>query len=377
MSPVSLLPDNRTVLEESLGIATDPAEIILPAIEAARGFRYVRPLNASVAPWLVLEYGLVPIADYFDTVEDLIDIGRTWQRIRGTPAALALALGWIGYHATYLEDRAQRRRRWHLYQIGMGELPGPDEVKRLTDAEYLAGLSDPARSEMFRGYHRYDVRGLTFGNSRFGEVLIGDSSGVRLDGGSVKWSHGRMHAVAASDTVYDWESFGWDANFEEFSSGVWPSSVSWEEVTIPWEMMGSEVTVKSWLLTQQTAHIAFFDGDDAVIGYARVIRAAENLTEGEDLITVSYTVRTGFGDGAGRTAVSLAIVYGLVVHDGVKPFKAWLSPDEVASPGRVVGLTDFGLTFQKTVRETITVTLTIDPIQIVPVLFAKPALSLG
>jgi len=377
LSFVSLLPPSATLFEISLEEACDTGPVIDPSVEAIHGIKYARPLNITVSPWLVLEYGLGPIADYFDAVEDLIDIGRAWQRIRGTPAALALALGWIDYHATYLEDRARRRRRWHLYQVGMGELPGPDEVKRLTDAEYLAGLSDPARSEMFRGYHGYDVRGLTFGNSRFGAALIGDSSGVRLDGGSVKWSHGRMHAVAASDTVYDWESFGWNADFEEFSSGVWPSSVSWEEVTIPWEMLGSEVTVKSWLLTQQTAHIAFFDGEDEIIGYARVIRSAENLTEGEDLITVSYTVRTGFGDGAGRTAVSLAVVYGLVVHDGVKPFKAWLSPDEVASPGRLVGLTDFGLTFQKTVRETITVTLTIDPIQIVPVLFAKPALSLG
>ncbi len=377
MSTGDLLPDNRTLYEECLGVATDPAGVILPAIEAVRGFRYQRPLNASVAPWLVLEYGLGPIADYFETAEDLIDVGRAWQRIRGTPAALSMALGWIDYHAIRLEDQVRRRRRWHLYQVGMGELPGPSEVQRLSDAEYLAGLSDPARAEMFRGYHGYDVRGLTFGRGRFGETLVGDSSGVRLADGSVKWSHGRSHDIAANDTVYDWESFGWNAAFEEFSSGAWPSSVSWSEVTIPWGLIGSEVTVKSWLLMQQTAHIAFFDAEDDVIGYARVLRAPENLTEGEDFITVSYTVRTRFGDGAGRTVAAIAIVYGLAVQDGVKPFQPWLSPGEVAVSGRVIGRTEFDLTFQQTVRETITVTLTIDPIQIVPVLFAKPALSLG
>jgi hypothetical protein len=378
VSVVSLLPDNRTVLEDALGIATDPSEIILAEIDGVRGFRYARPLNVSVAPWLVLEYGLGPISDYFDTIEDLIDLGRAWQRIRGTPSALAQALGWIGYHAIYLEDRARRRRRWHLYQVGMGELPGADEAKRLTDAEYLAGLSDPARSEMFRGCHGHDVRGIEWGNGRLGNVLFGDSSGVRLDGGSVKWSHGRSHEILASDTVYEWESFGWNAAFEEFASGAWPSSVSWSEMTVPWSMMGSEVMVKSWLLLQQAAHVAFYDEDDAIIGYARVIRAPENLTTDDELIRVSYAIRTGFGDGAGRTVARVALVYNLAVHEGVKPFKAWLSAEEViAGSGRTVGMTEFGLTFQRTVRETIMITLTIDPIQIVPVLFAKPALSLG
>lgn len=378
MSLVSLLPDNRTVLEDALGIATDPSEPVLADIEATRGFRYARPLNASVAPWLVLEYGLGPISGYFETVEDLIDFGRAWQRIRGTPAALAMSLGWIAYHAIRLEDRAPRRRRWHLYHVGMGELPGEDEVGRLGNAEYLAGLSDPARSEMFRGYHDHDVRGLELGRGRFGNALWGDSSGVRIEGGSVKWSHGRSHEVLASDTVYDWESFGWDADFEELSAEGWPSTVAWSQITIPWSMMGSEVTVKSWLLLEQTAHVAFYGGDEDVLGYARVIHAPENLTADDDLIRVAYTIRTGFGDGAGRTVARVAIVYNLALHDGVKPFKAWLSPSEaIAGTGRTVGMTDFDLTFQRTVRETITITLTIDPIQIVPVLFAKPALSLG
>lgn len=372
-----LLPDNRTLYEECLGIATDPSGVLLPAIEAVRGFRYRRPLNASVAPWLVLEYGLGPVADYFETTEDLIDIGRAWQRIRGTPAGLSMALGWIGYHATLIEDQVRRRRRWHLYQVGMGELPGPSEVQRLTDAEYLADLSDPARAEMFRGYHGYDVRGLTFGRGRFGAALLGDSSGARLAEGSVKWSHGRNHTVAANDTVYDWETFGWNAAFEEFSSGTWPSSVSWSEATVPWDLMGSEVTVKSWLLLQQPAHIGFFDAAGDAIGYARVLRAPQDLTEGDDFITVSYTVRTRFGDGAGRTAATVAIVYGLAAHDDVAPFEPWLSADDVSVPGRAIGRTGLDLTFQHTVRETITFTLTIDPIQIVPVLFARPALSLG
>lgn len=374
----SVLPSTSTAFELAAEEATDFVSEIAPAIDSIHGLKYQRPLNVTFAPWLVHEYGLGPVSQYFGTIEDLIDQGRPWQRVRGTPAALVASMGWLDYHAITLEDSVRRRRRWHLYQMGMGELPGDDEAGRLADAEYLADLSDPARSEFFRGYFGYDVRGLVWGRSRYGNALWGDSSGVRINGGSVKWSHGRTHEVAASDTVYEWEAFGWNADFAEFASGVWPSSVSWSEVTVPWSMMGSEVTIKSWLLLQQTAHVAFYDADDVVIGYARVIRAAENLTDNENLISVAYTVRTGFGDGAGRTAAKIATVYNLAIHDGVKPFKAWLSADEaIAGSGRTVGVTDFNHEFQKTVRETIRFTLTIDPIQITPVLFAKPALTLG
>ncbi|NSZ47990.1 hypothetical protein G6L63_08690 [Agrobacterium vitis] len=49
----------------------------------------------------------------------------------------------------------------------------------------------------------------------------------------------------------------------------------------------------------------------------------------------------------------------------------------IAGSGVEVGKTNFALTFFRTVRELITVTLTINPIQIVPVHYANPALSLG
>ena len=37
MSMDGLLPDNRTLYEECLGIATDPSGVLLSAIEAVRG----------------------------------------------------------------------------------------------------------------------------------------------------------------------------------------------------------------------------------------------------------------------------------------------------------------------------------------------------
>ncbi len=205
---VSLLPSNSTAFELALEEATDIASEIGPAIDAIHGLKYARPLNITVAPWLVNEYGLGPISDFFDTVEGLIDEGRVWQRLRGTPQAISTSLSWIDYDDIDIQDQVRGRRRWHLYQIQMGELPGVDEFQRLTNAEYLAGLSDPARSYFWRGYFGYDVRGHVYGRSRWGRSIWGDSSGVRIAGGKVKWSHGRTHELEATGTQDDIENLG-------------------------------------------------------------------------------------------------------------------------------------------------------------------------
>ncbi|MBB4005802.1 phage tail protein [Allorhizobium taibaishanense] len=373
-----LVPSNSTVLEEALAVATDPFDAALADLEAVRGFRYQRPLNATVAPYLVQEYGLGPIADFFDTAEDLIDSGRAWQAIRGTPKAILDALRWIAYYGPQIEDQVKGRRRWHLYQIAMGELPGDDEVQRLYNAWYLADLSDPVRSEFFRGYFAYDVRGLSWSRRKWGSALWGDSSGARIDGNPVKWSHGRSHAIAIEETFYEWERFGWNDTLSAFGDGGWPA-IAWSQVTIPWSAAGSPTTMKAWLLLQEVAHLVFYTAAGAVIGYSRIIMAAENQTEeGDDYVTVVYKARTRFGNGAGQTSAKIGIVYGLELVDGVKPYKSWLEPSEVITgSGIEVGKTNFALRFFETVRELFTVTLTINPIQIVPVHYANPALSLG
>lgn len=358
--PDVLLPGNRTVIEEALAVSTDPAPGLLVNIEALRGFRYQRPLIASVAPWLVQEYGLGPISQFFDTVEALIDEGRPWQRLRGTPAAIATALGWIGYGAISLEDQLQRRRRWHLYQIGMGKLPGAAELTTLNNAEYLAGLSDPARSEFFRGWHGYDVRGLTWGNSRYGRALWGDASGVRLTGGKVKWSHGRSHTIVASAVISDWSIFGLDPALET-GDGAWSNTLAWSTPGLGWGGIADVRALKTWLLLQKSAHIGFYDAGGAPIGFARVIREPKDVSGASPSIKLAFEVQTRFGDGAGATAASVAVVLDLPVVDGVKPYAAWLKPADVdltTSPIRL-GETAWAHTFQKTVRELITITLTI------------------
>lgn len=360
MSFQSLLPGNAKPFELAVEEACDAEELLGPAVAEIHGIKYARPLNPTIAPYLVQEYGLAPISGFFDTVEELIDNGRAWQRRRGTPSAITTALGWIDYDTIHLEDQAPRRRRWHLYQIGMGELPGADEDRRLADAEYLADLSDPARAEFFRGFHGYDVRAMRWGSGRYGRTMWGDSSGVRINGGSVKWSHGRHHAITLSSPITDWGYFGWTDELADMVSAsmTWSPVLSWSTPMLYWSGAAAEAAVKTWLLLQRPSHLVFRDAVEQIIGYARVIRKPlDNSASGA--ASAIYEIRTTFGQAAGQTAASVGLIFDLDSRQGVPPFKGWLSPAEVhTDSGFEVGRTAWAHEFQKTVRETVTLTFT-------------------
>lgn len=360
MTFVSLLPNTSSSFELVAEEATDIANIVDPAISSMHGIKYARPLNITVAPWLVHEYGLGPISDFFDTIEDLIDVGRAWQRIRGTPNAVSTALGWIQYDDVTIEDQVRGRRRWHLYQVEMGELPGAGEVARLTNAEYLADISDPARSFFWRGYFGYDVRGHVWGRSMWGRSIWGDSSGVRIAGGKVKWSHGRTHDIDA--VAEPGKAVALDVDFADGDDVTWLGSLTWGAPGLTWGGVSDARVLKSWLMLQKRAHIGLFDADGDAIGYARVVRAVLDLTDyedAEDTVVLAYDATIGFGIASGAVA-SVAIVFGGVA-DGVAPFKTWLLSNQIQFPdGEIrVGETDLTFTFFQTVRERIVINLTI------------------
>lgn len=356
----TLMPSNKTDFEVSLEEATDIADVVGPSIDDIHGLKYARPLNITVAPWLVYEYGLGPISNFFDTIEDLIDEGRVWQKIRGTPLAITTSLSWIDYDTITIEDQVTGRRRWHLYQIEMGELPGADEIARLTNAEYLAGLSDPARSFFWRGYFGYDVRGHVWGRSTWGRSIWGDSSGVRIADGKVKWSHGRTHTINATAEAGKAATLG--VEFTDGEDVTWLESLTWGAPGLTWDGVSDARLLKSWLMLQKSAHIGLFDALGDAIGYARVVRAVNDLTDYEDLndtVVLAYDATVGFGIASGDVA-SVAVVFGGVA-DGVAPFKTWLDPDQIDFPGGEVrvGGSALSFTFLETVRERIVINLTI------------------
>lgn len=356
---MSFLPSNSTDLERTLEEAMDEKAIIRPAMLAIKGVKYARPLNPTVAPWLILEYGLGPISQFFDNPEDLIDEGRPWQKIRGTRAAIQTSFSWIGYDTIQVQDQVPNRRRWHLYQVNMGELPGLDEETRLANAEYLAGMSDSARNYFWRGFYGYDVRVHVWGKSSYGKSIWGDSSGVRLNGGMVKWSHGRQDTVPIAPTVDDYDELGID-----YTTGQhipWSTPLPWSAPGLTWRGISSAAKLKAWDLAVRDAYLGLYDVGGQPIGYIKNLVPAVSTPVSED-IDLAYDIRTGFEEAPGAVVKSISLIFGGQNKAGVQPYKRFVLPSQIEFPsGEIrVGSYAVDLTMQHTIREFFNVVIHIE-----------------
>lgn len=362
-----LLPRNAQPLERALVDAIDPTDDLASSIDAIHGFKFDRPLRAGAnyGPWLLAEYGLGEIERFFASIEDAIDAGIEWSRLRGTPDAIETALSWLGYAAADVKDQHANRYRWNRYQIAMGALPPADEVQGLFDAEFLADRSDPARSVFFRGYHGYDVRGLEYSRNKWGNTIWSDASGVRLPGGTVKWSHGRNHVGAIVADAGAQEALGVNvSNGQVLGWGEFP----WTAPGVTWNGIVDAPAFKSYLLRQLPVLLGIYDAAGEAIGYRRpisVVDVTDSVIHDPDNCVLRITARTGFGDAAGQDVAHCAPVFRIAAAPGVKPGKLWFQPDEVAiedgydAADMTIGSFALGVTFKETVREHIELTVEI------------------
>lgn len=185
-----LLPGNASDLEKAISLATDRSPELVPGVEELAGFKF-NPIDAIV-PHLVDEYGLTEIEDFFTDLRQTLADGIVWQRERGTPAALHLALSWIGCDGT-LEEFPYTRRKWWWFQVHL-----PDERRSSAFAEPMTAIakaSKPLRSEFARVTAGYDKRAFALNASRLnGGGLLNSWSGVRKNEGgpvlSLRYHHG-------------------------------------------------------------------------------------------------------------------------------------------------------------------------------------------
>jgi P2-related tail formation protein len=95
---IMLLPPSSSPQEQALvdaiSFRVDPSKI--------RGFKF-NPTD-SVLPWLIHEYGLGEILAWVPDPRRAIQDGVVFQRIRGTPASLRMALKWVNIENIYIEE---------------------------------------------------------------------------------------------------------------------------------------------------------------------------------------------------------------------------------------------------------------------------------
>jgi P2-related tail formation protein len=177
VSLYDLLPPNATQLERDLSRSTSSLERAggpVPVVRTAKRL----DIPDGVVPWLVFEYGLGELLPYLPDQRQAIAEGVLWQRIRGTPAALDQALGWIGLPGAYVDESEGGSARWAEYQIGLeAPVQGEEILLRILG---VAGVSQPQRSRLQRVFSVYDYRRFILDDSLLSEGSpLSDHTGTR------------------------------------------------------------------------------------------------------------------------------------------------------------------------------------------------------
>ncbi|WP_265030380.1 MULTISPECIES: phage tail protein [unclassified Wolbachia] len=179
-----LLPPNATKQEKALVDATDyrvdPSRI--------RGFKF--RLEERILPWLIEEYGLEEILSWVKDKKKSIKEGVKFQRLRGTPASLKIALKWANIEDITIIEEPPGKHFFEL-QVGIRDVPNDFFVDAVVE---LAKLSLPARSRLMRIFNdHYNIGRFILDESFFGN-LLSDYSGVKIEEDGPVLSFGRKNS---------------------------------------------------------------------------------------------------------------------------------------------------------------------------------------
>jgi hypothetical protein len=127
---------------------------------------------------LIYEYGLGEILPYLgNNQRRAIADGVLWQRIRGTPEAVRIALTWINLTGV-IEESEGGSARWAEYQLGLSAPTSGDQI--IDDIVGVTRISSPVRSRLQRIYAGYDFRRFVLDDSKLSDGgILSDHSGVR------------------------------------------------------------------------------------------------------------------------------------------------------------------------------------------------------
>lgn len=179
MSGHDLLPSSSSQLERDLSLSSDLLSRLEGGPPKIRTGKRV-DIQDDVIPWLILEYGLGELLPYIPDQRQAVREGVKWQRVRGTPAAVRTALGWIGFDAL-IEESEAGSIRWADFQLGLDQ--APNGLQFTENVVQVSRLSSPVRSRLFRIYggwfdfrrFKLDEHGLSTGS------WLCDHTGVYLE----------------------------------------------------------------------------------------------------------------------------------------------------------------------------------------------------
>ncbi|WP_353279954.1 phage tail protein [Wolbachia endosymbiont (group B) of Udea ferrugalis] len=178
-----LLPPNATKQEKALVDATDYK--VDPS--CIRGFKF--RLEEETLSWIIEEYGLEEILRWVKDKRKAIVEGVKFQRLRGTPESLKIALKWANIEDITIIEEPPGKHFFEL-QIGIRDVPNNFFVDAVVE---LAKLSLPARSRLMRIFNdHYNVDRFILDESLFGS-LLSDYSGIKVEKNGPVLSFGRIN----------------------------------------------------------------------------------------------------------------------------------------------------------------------------------------
>lgn len=193
MSRFDLLPPNATSLERDFSRVTSSLQRAGGPVPTIRTAKRVN-IPDSVVPWLIYEYGLGEILPYLgNNQRQALAEGVLWQRIRGTPEAVRIALSWIGITGT-IDESEGGSARWAEYQLGLSAATTGEPI--IDSIVGVARISSPVRSRLQRIYAVYDFRRFVLDDSLLSDGgMLSDHSGVRPRPDWPQISYGQVHGA--------------------------------------------------------------------------------------------------------------------------------------------------------------------------------------
>lgn len=189
----TLLPPNATSAERALEMATRVRDEVHAGADTIASLKEAPP--EAFLLWLVWEYGLEELLPFLPNAREVIAQGLQWDRIKGTPESLRLALSWLALGADpAIEEETPTGAHWHEFMMNPGGVPGRRDT--LIGTTRMAEISAPVGTSLARIFHGYDVRRFILDGSAFGD-LLSDYSGVRDEELGVVLSFGRTTEGAA------------------------------------------------------------------------------------------------------------------------------------------------------------------------------------
>lgn len=361
----NLLPQNATAFERALAESLDRLPELEPGFDELRGFKFA-PVQPSILPWLVVEYGPGAITQYLPDLASVIEYGLRWQRVKGTPQGVAESLTWVGYAFSTFYEAPVRRTRWHLYELELDRFR--DNEDDLGTIEAVVRLSDPVRSEFYRAWNGYNVREHDWAYTRWGDGIWGDNSGVFLHAGGVKWSFGRTFDAGQHDlTEAELTALGaWIEPVEGGSIGWGP--FPWNTPGLKWvsDAALSRAQIIATALLAKSCWIGVYREDGSPIGFrrARVYRPVSASFGGYyHAAGQSWVVASGagpnlyveammdFGEGEGETIQSWSVTLGGAPVGAHPAGIRWLPGAAIAGGAMVGGFDIAPALLGKTSRE--------------------------